>query len=182
MKDKNEDYQQRSFEGFLEFMRDFEVYPKLASASQLYFIFQELLNEQQHNRLVLLSPSLYSKGVYQRLGECFTLPHFVESLILASRLTCPKLRQGEEEAMWGGELSQKGAVKQLLEYMETMRTVKEKPCKYSKERFSLIVYEEYAEQVRKEASLASSPTRSLGGGEHDSSKRSFYNILNKLDL
>lgn len=46
-------------------------------------------------------------------------------------------------------MSQKEMVKILLEYMETMRSIKEKYCKFSKERFSLIVYEEYLDYISK---------------------------------
>jgi hypothetical protein len=49
-------------------MKDFEVYPKLISASQLYFIFNEILNEQSHNHLTLLSPSLYSRTAFLKMG------------------------------------------------------------------------------------------------------------------
>lgn len=46
-------------------------------------------------------------------------------------------------------MSQKELVKLLFEYMETMRSIKEKYCKFSKERFSLIVYEEYSDYISK---------------------------------
>jgi hypothetical protein len=46
-------------------------------------------------------------------------------------------------------MSQKDLVKLLLEYMETMRSIKEKYCKFTKERFTLIVYEEYSDYISK---------------------------------
>jgi hypothetical protein len=49
--------------------------------------------------------------------------------------------------------------------METMRNVKGKNCKYSRERFCLIVYEEYGDYVsRKEESMAMSRDKSSLGG------------------
>ena len=36
---KEKDYQNKSFDSLLEIMKDFDVYPKLISASQLYFIY-----------------------------------------------------------------------------------------------------------------------------------------------
>lgn len=46
-------------------------------------------------------------------------------------------------------MSQKEMVKLLFEYMETMKSIKEKYCKFTKERFSLIVYEEYSDYINK---------------------------------
>ena len=58
----------KSFEGLVEIMKDFEVYPKLVSASQLYFVYNEVNNDHEHFNLSLLSPSLYSKIVFPKLG------------------------------------------------------------------------------------------------------------------
>jgi hypothetical protein len=67
--------------------------------------------------------------------------------------------------------------------METMRSLKEKYCKFTKERFSLIVYEEYSEYIsktKKEDSLKSSPQR--GNNHLGESKRSFYDILDRIGI
>lgn len=61
--------------------------------------------------------------------------------------------------------------------METMRSIKEKYCKFSKERFSLIVYEEYSEYISKtkrEESFKSSPQKSSHQFSGETTKRSFY--------
>lgn len=66
--------------------------------------------------------------------------------------------------------------------METMRTAKGRNCRYSRERICLIVYEEYAEYVgKKEESMMASRTKTnlTGSPEH---KKSFFDILNKIDL
>lgn len=78
-------------------MKDFEVYPKLISASQLFFVYNEVLDEGQHNHLTLLSPSLYSKMSFPKLGEHFTLTRFVEALLLASHICVSKLKRVEGE-------------------------------------------------------------------------------------
>lgn len=36
---REKDYHNKSFECFLELMKDFEVYPKLISAAQLHFVY-----------------------------------------------------------------------------------------------------------------------------------------------
>jgi hypothetical protein len=95
LKDREKDYQNRSFECFLEIMKDFDVFPKLVSASQLFFIYNEVLDERQHNHLALLSQSLYSKTAFPKLGEHFTLTRFVEGLILTSHIGVSKLKRVE---------------------------------------------------------------------------------------
>mgnify|MGYP000592644184 CR=1 FL=1 len=74
-------------------MKDFEVFPKLMSASQLFFVFNEVVDEEKHNHLGLLSQSLYSKTAFPRLGEHFTLTRMVEGLILASHVAVSKLKR-----------------------------------------------------------------------------------------
>jgi hypothetical protein len=109
-------------------MKDFDVFPKLVSASQLFFVYNEVLEEHRHNHLALLTTSLYTKTAFPRLGEHFTLTRMVEGLILLSHISATKLKRVEGEELLFGEMgmSQKDAVKLLLEYMETMRTVKDR--------------------------------------------------------
>lgn len=76
-------------------MKDFEVYPKLISASQLYFIFKEITSDREHNHLTLLSPSMFTKSGFLKLGEFFTLTRFAESLILISHICVGKLKRIE---------------------------------------------------------------------------------------
>ena len=72
--------------------------------------------------------------------------------------------------------------------METMRSTKDKYCKFSKERFSLIVYEEYADYVGyREDTLHSSPTKSPAKSRVCTStpsdhKKSFFDILHNINL
>jgi hypothetical protein len=137
----------------LTIMKDFEVYPKLISASQLFFIFKEIINDRENNHLALLSPSNYTlKSGFPKLGTYLTLTRFVQALILISHVCVCKLKrvEGEDIVFRDLNINQKESVKLFLEYMETMRSVKEKYCKFSKERFTLIVYEEYSDYVGKE--------------------------------
>lgn len=43
-RDRDKDYHGQSFEAWLEMMKDFEVFPKLISASQLFFVYNEVLD------------------------------------------------------------------------------------------------------------------------------------------
>lgn len=100
-------------------MKDFDVFPKLISASQLFFIYNEVLDQNQHNHLALLAPSLYSKTAFPKLGEHFTLTRFAEGLILCSHIAVSKLKrvEGEELLFSATGLTQKEGIKLFLEYM-----------------------------------------------------------------
>ena len=75
------------------------MFPKLISASQLFFIYNEVLDEESHNHLALMSISLYSKTSFPQMGEHFTLTRMVEGLILASHIAVSKLKRVEGEEL-----------------------------------------------------------------------------------
>ena len=49
-------------------MKDFDVFPKLINASQLYNIYNEVLEDHEHYHLSLLAPSIATKKAFPKLG------------------------------------------------------------------------------------------------------------------
>jgi hypothetical protein len=86
---REKDYFYKSFESYLEIMKEFEVFPKIVSASQLFFIFNENIAIQSQ----LLNESRYSKETLVEAGEYFRFSKFLESFLPVSRLALTKLKQ-----------------------------------------------------------------------------------------
>jgi hypothetical protein len=78
-------------------MKEFEVFPKLISASNLFFIYRTTLKAEANN---LLRESNYSKTTINEKGQIFTISKFIECLVAASRIILPKLRQIDNPEQW----------------------------------------------------------------------------------
>ena len=90
---------------YLQMMKDFDVFPKLISARDLFYVYQE-----SSDSILSQIPNL------KNIGEYFTLCRMIEALIMIGRRVYPKLKEIDNVEEEGNE-SQKEVLRTLLEYM-----------------------------------------------------------------
>jgi hypothetical protein len=82
-------------QSFIEFLKDYQIYPKLISARDLFYIFNESC-ESESNPLFRHSP-VSPRVAINEMGELFKFSKFVQALIIISRRVFPKLKKIDYE-------------------------------------------------------------------------------------
>jgi hypothetical protein len=132
------------FDCLLNFFKEFEVYPKVVSASQLYLLYCFILQDSDHH--LFAWPDHHNKRKYAHIGSVLTFSKFIEVLVAVSRIGISRLREVDNPEWWIER--QKDSLKSLMEYMEATKT-KNKNNRYKQIRFSFLVAEEYTESAEK---------------------------------
>ena len=155
-------HEEDAFNSLLTMFKEFEVFPKVLSASHLYMIFSEILERSTAN---LFSYADLNHSRKQERQNALPFSKFIDILVRVAIVGANKLRDSENPEYWADR--QKESLKTLLEYMESIRA-KNKNTRFRQVRFSFILFEEY------------SPEEKLGYGEEHSHSLDFFSMFEKM--
>jgi hypothetical protein len=79
------------------FFKEFEIYPKIISASQLYLIFLEIINSDVDNMFTWADQQRKKIG---EKGSIFTFSKFIDTLVRVGIVGISKLREVEDPEWW----------------------------------------------------------------------------------
>jgi hypothetical protein len=79
-----------SFENVMLFFKEFEIYPKIVSASQLYLVFMEVINSEYENMFTWADQQRKRTG---EKGSIFTFAKFIDTLIRVGIVGVSRLRE-----------------------------------------------------------------------------------------
>lgn len=92
---RRQSYKNESLKSFFSFLKEFELFPKLVTAGETYFIYNEALSNP---RADCLAEQQGSRNEELEQGserpKCFSLGKFVSCLIVIGKNCYSKLRQG----------------------------------------------------------------------------------------